>query len=380
MKTDAEKRDACFLCSSPYQVIGAVSIASGTEPDADLYLFGSFPGHEELAKRLRAHALFRSVTDVEMRQFGSNGKWTGFRKIAFAEKLVARFLPDGVSYRCCYVSSRSSMKSATLKVLRDREPDMLRVMFEDGMGSYSDNGNLLGTTRLRALAEKLFGWDVDAPEKTQFTVFLPELLRLPERFAGCQVTPMPRLALTGENRALLEDLFGVEETQRIAERFVVFDISRRANTRLSETELGVLDCCYDLILRYAGRENAIVKPHPKSTGRTASELTLYPYQGLPMEVLYIGMPDLAERVLISFVSSAVFTPKILFDAEPTVICLHRLLKETVYAATFEGIYDRFRGTYREPERVCAPESFEELEELLRRLCPSSAEGGTGGGT
>ena len=50
---------ACFACTTPYQILGAVSIAAAGQAPADLIVFGMFDGYEALAGRIRETGLFR---------------------------------------------------------------------------------------------------------------------------------------------------------------------------------------------------------------------------------------------------------------------------------------------------------------------------------
>ena len=50
MKKSYQSREACFVCSSPYQIIGAISIAKYQKLDADLIITGEFPDYDIVAK------------------------------------------------------------------------------------------------------------------------------------------------------------------------------------------------------------------------------------------------------------------------------------------------------------------------------------------
>ena len=68
-----------------------------------------------------------------------------------------------------------------------------------------------------------------------------------------------------------------------------------------------------------------MKPHPRSKEKTGADIKVYTNTSVPMEVLYAGMENLDGRILITYASSAVYTPKMFFDAEPVVINLFRIV-------------------------------------------------------
>lgn len=368
MKKEYNVRDACFVCSSPYQVIGAIGIASALNAETDIYIFAEFPDYDVVAERISKYNIFSNVYIVNDKKAMGSGSLASLKITFFSEKTVSAYMPGDVAYKEYYTSSRSTLKTAMLHVLRKRNPGMLRVLFEDGMSTYSDDGTLFQVSSLRKKIEKLLGWDIDDPNKIRMMAYLPELVKAPAFLKGHNVEQMPRIVLNDENRRMLADIFSVQEEQMISEKFIIFDTKRRGGAldHLNTEELSVLDECYDYVLSCAG-EDVICKPHPKSVNRTSCEVRLYPYQGIPMEALYVNMPDLKDRVLISHVSSAVFTPKILLDSEPYVICIHKLMPGTSLSQMFTPVYEKFRSTYREPERVYAPETMEELKGILQTL-------------
>lgn len=367
-------RDACFICSSPYQIIGAIGIVKSKNLCADLYIApGEYKVDDSLVKKLRDSRIFSTVIVVslaggsEKRDYVSR-KLRSVRMTVFSEKTLSAYLPSDVSYNAFYASSRSSIKATQLAVLRKRNPNIKRVVFEDGLGSYSENGRLMEVSNLRRFIERLLGWDLDDREKMSVMVYCPELISKFEHLKGISIEQMPRLELNDENRALLSEIFSVQEVNCIQERYIIFDTKRSGGVydHLTADEKARLDSCYEAIKESVGN-NVILKEHPRSAEKTVSLLKTYPYQGLPMEVLYLNMKDLNKRVLISQVSTAVFSPKVLFDSEPIVISLHHLLRDNHLSTEFEGIFDKFRGTYRSPSRVLAPDSIEELRQMLEAI-------------
>ena len=367
MSENYKTREACFICSSPYQIINAISIITNKEMDADLYIFGAFPGYEIIAEKLGAYSLFTSIHAIDLIKIGAKGKSRALKELFFAERTVGRFLDKNIAYHSCYYTSRSSLKSAMLKVLLKRNPGMKRIVFEEGMGTYSDRGNLLSVSKTRCFLEKMLKWNIDNPETTVILAYIPELVHYKAPFDQCVVSPLPRLNLTETNRKMLCDVFSVPDDGSITERCVIFDSKRSGPSLLETDQMLLMDQCYEIIAQYLGKEHVILKPHPRSVEKSSCDLKTYLYQGIPMEILYAEMPDLEHRILVSFVSSAVFTPKILFDAEPTVICLHNIIRDNRISKNFGGIFEKFKDTYRHRERVFSPDSTEELKSYLEAV-------------
>ena len=86
-----------------------------------------------------------------------------------------------------------------------------------------------------------------------------------------------------------------------------------------------------------------------------------------MEIRYLDM-DLDRSCLISVLSTAVISPKMLFDKEPMVLLLCNIdMKASNVDDRFVHIYKDVQSMYRNPERFMIPESLEELEDCLRKI-------------
>lgn len=363
------ERDACFVCSSPYQIIGAISIVKNEKMNADLYITSEFPGYDNIASKLRNYNLFSSVYVIDSPIFRKRGALASIQITVFSEHTISKYMPKDVSYKYYFASSRSTLKAAQLSVLRRRNPNIKRVLFEDGLGSYSDSGRLLSNvSKQRKIIEKVLRWDLDDPQKMCLMVYLPELLSMPEQWKDIPVEKMPRLEMTPENQALLADVFSINQDDYISESHIIFDVKRRGGKLdlLSTDEKAILDKCYDIVVK-AFNDEVICKPHPKSLEVSNCAIKVYQNQGIPMEVLYHIMNDLESRVLIAYVSTAIFTPKILFDKEPIVICLHNFFPDNEISKNFVSIYEKFRSTYRQQERVIAPSSLDDLASVINKL-------------
>lgn len=360
-------KQACFACTTPYQIIGAISITLQYKLNADLYIFGMFPNYEVVADNIRKYDCFENVYSVDCKDIGSPGRIKGFIQMIFSEKTVSFFLPENITYEYYFSSSRALMKTIMQRVLLKRNSQMQRVIFEDGMGTYAKNSHPLQATKAKRFAERILGWKLDIPENTYMMAYIPELVELPDSLNECKVGKMPRLEFNKKNVVMLEKIFLVNSDSRINNKYIIFDVLRRKPSLSEKNRNILLDKCYEMIVQFADRDKVICKPHPRSIIGSAAKVDIYTNQEIPMEVLYASMEDLDERILITYSSSAVFTPKILFDKEPIVICLHNLFSELESSKIFQKIYEKFKRIYRNQHKVMAPATLEELKYFLKEI-------------
>lgn len=120
------------------------------------------------------------------------------------------------------------------------------------------------------------------------------------------------------------------------------------------------------------RSNIMVRVHPRDQSGVFEEkgYTEDTNTGIPWEELLL-YHDFSESILITSFSTAVFTPKIICDQEPRVIFLKRVLLKQNYSEN-EGKPDSFdcfamgvKEMYRDPSRICIPETRDEMLYQLR---------------
>ena len=360
---------AVFACTTPYQVMGAVSIVSAEKTEADLIIFGMFDGYEGLADRVRETGLFRAVTAVVPEGIRAPGHGNALKQMLTARKTVRPFLPEGKAYSRYYSSSRAHIKNILLHELVRRNPDLKIIIYDDGMGTYAGDSHVLNTSRLRKKTERLLGWDLYRPERMEYRVYEPALFTRPKGCEACPVSQMPKAGADPRTAETIARIFQVTPADSIREKVIIFDPLRSADRG---GILPVIDSCYREAVSVFGRENVIIKPHPRSVKQPETDAKIYSRTGIPMEALYAEMPDLEDRILITYASTAVYTPRMLFGKEPRVIALFRITDGET-GSEWQPQFDKFSRAYTDRARIAAPESMEAFSRLIRDIHNSAKD-------
>ena len=357
-----KKIPAYFACTTPYQIIGAIDIVLSKHLVADLYIFGMFKNHEKVAEKLNDRGVFRKVIDVSPNDYKiKNPNIDGTIQVICAKSIVRNFLDDDLCYDTYYYTSYAHLKVLLEHVLLMRNPKMRSVIYDDGTGTYSRNSGIYEISPLRKKLEKFLGWKQIPTDSTSFLVREPELLCLPAKYQDCCVEKMT--TVTEQTKDISKKIFSVDEKKVIKEKVIIFDMLRGTGRVAAET-LEKLDHYYSLIADAFESDNVICKPHPRSRLSSEVEIKQYTDTEIPMEILYSEMQNLENRVLVSYSSTALFTPKMLFGKEPVIISLHKLLP---IGESYSDLFERFRMSYEDRKLVFTPNTEQELEECLRTL-------------
>ena len=167
---------------------------------------------------------------------------------------------------------------------------------------------------------------------------------------------------------IINTLFAKEEQCSIWQKSIILDtvyneIFVPNGTRAYKKLLEAIEKAFavdGVVYKYHPRENTadLSKPHIIA-------------QNVPFEV-FCYWNDFSDKTIISICSTGAFTPKLLFDQEPKVIFLYKLLRKYLISADLdEKLFINFKNSYRDKSRVMIPETVSEFKEMLKSCCDSN---------
>ncbi len=361
-----------FISDTPFQTLNMINVAwhekeKGTGDIFDLCIINQFNAGEYMYEKIREAGLFDHVILVK-KEDRQSIQTQMLRHLLVAKDYVFgksflkrhirkedRSLVLAGGYNYVYSSVMSHIAVALLK----RNPGCNFILVDDGTGSYSGDIGKKGVNhKYHSLASLFSGGKA-------FTNPSKLMLNYPEFFYGSREN-LKIEALPEYEDCFLQFLYSCFDLQRDTntDRKLVFltqpytpaDLNRQAN-------LQVLDCIYPY------RDSVIVRTHPRDP-----DLDIYGSFFLEQpvdlwELRITQFPDIGEKVLLSFYSTAQLTPKFLYDYEPYLIFAYRL-NSGISEASANGIHnmvEKIRSLYRQPEKIFEPKTKDELESLLKRL-------------
>lgn len=115
----------------------------------------------------------------------------------------------------------------------------------------------------------------------------------------------------------------------------------------------------------------ILRDHPKNAEKNFPDIRS---DGNNYMWEFVSKKNISNsNILIGLFSTAQFTPKMLFDCEPFVIFLFNLFPVTDERKKLESIIaGQLKKAYRDPFKVVAPESFEDLRFFLEKYAVNTS--------
>ncbi len=358
--------DSCYFCSTPYQIITAVSLVKQFNEVADLYIVNGFSGASEVADRIRKEKIFSEVRLVK--HYVSPFKnhlltWTWIvLSYARYRRIAKNILIEDTHYNVFYVAGYNLTCRLSYFYLKGKDSSLKKINFEDGIGSY-ENDRFIEPRKQDAFFQRIFiGKNVLQPAYSQ-------LLYWPDLYYWINGHPDRRIdQINGDFKSngmisLFNRIFNFSEDNKITERIILLDCFKdRIFTRLGETQLREI---YNKIFKVCGTSEIIVKRHPRDTTNKEGNIKYYTDEQMPFECICMNM-DCNEKVLISTQSTAVITPKILLGQEPCVLLLYKLVEfQKQMTDTWDAIFNYCRQSYSDPKRFMIPETVDELDDCLK---------------
>ena len=355
--------DAMYICSSPFQVLTAMILAAEHGEEADIYVNGFFSRFDRYVEILKSSGLFKTVRtvpyEIYAKYFNQSGRLTS-RLQAVGNylspgRVSASFIPLDCSYRKIYTPNRDILGRYVQFAHFRRGIKTELILFEEGNSAYMDAAVLRENSVEKALRRLLYGKKAEG---------VPLLLYSPELFFGMKNQyPNQVLSITVSEKTVerLRQIFG--GAVGLPDNSAVIIDTHKSAIFDSDNKKKLED--YYLTIAETLRGGVFLKKHPREY-EDAFEIGKTIDNDNPLEVLYLG-ESAGTLILISFLSTALATPKLMFGREPYILLLYKLVDSSVDDVRIEEYYDKLRELYSDPERIMIPETKEELMQDIDKI-------------
>ncbi len=364
-----------FVVSSPYQILNSLQLHYPFQEEADIYVLEQFGECSSLVESLRESKTFKNVIQVPNMTDSSRKRVKEIinRNIAYSVK-TSPFVKNRV-YDRAYFANIDMTAYMLLKYMKKCNPDIAFDKIEDGLGDYTALECPDISSRIDALFHKLFG-GTEIFQKEELTdiqqrmyVYAPEFL--PENRQTSKVRMIADHSDKKDFREMINRIFGIEEKDKLLYRILLFDAA--AASALDNKVDEILQQTLGTLNKYFLKEEIGIKLHPRRQQDIYQGYNKWGKQSIPPEMLYVNMgEELSDKILVGFLSTANVTPKLMFDKEPYLILLYKIIYNCGDVADidieeFDGITERVKRIYNVKEKIFVPESIEELGGILHSL-------------
>ncbi len=370
---------SCFLCSTTFQLITAMQICYGRREKADLYILPLCPNGSVYRDRISEVKLFHKVSVIDgdslsclyKKQSALRYNINSFLCYLNIKKIVSKMISVDASYDKFYFSSVTPYSKLIQLYFYRYSKKTEIILFDDGEGSYDDPYIIGKLSKADYVARKiLFHYRMN-------TKLILRYLYSPSLYTeinghGYRVKKIQNKLSNDEFVNMINHIFEFNEIDKISEKYIILDVIKEI--RFTQTGKEKLLSIYRKISDIVGKENLIIKQHPRDKDTLSESFQVYNNQSIPLEIIELNS-NIQNKVIITVASTAIFTTKVLLNQEPIVILLNKLFLEDDLLYNTEGRKDgkvqRFNlecfNLYNDKNRFMFPDSIEILEHMLRSI-------------
>ncbi len=332
-----------FLSETYYQTMNCMNIAIHTNnAKCDLFINEMYANSGEIAGKIREQKIFHKVETYNVK-YGKLVKAIRFWDFEhYTEQIFKRF-----DYDVVFFSSRDFLTRCVVTYCKYIMPKIALVSYDEGLGTYISRMESYTNSVERGIIKIRFHDDAN--------LITDKILYKPEAYIGqsedIKLYRMPKIDSAAINAVNL--LYQYDNKKAINGKFIYFDNYFDGK---NETNRKVLKCLVDKT-----KGELTIKKHPQTPEGTYAIGNVYEYPSLPYEVIAINDKDIEEKVLITSMSTSVWTPMLLFNKFPQIILLYPLF-ETTEVNDAKKIIEKMISLYKK-EKIVVVKNLSDLENL-----------------
>ena len=362
-----------FLCTTPFQIFNALRFIMNDSMEScghsDLYIYGGFANSISLYERLLNSGVFNHVYYIAaMPKAKFKSKIYGliilFWKIIFSRVTLQKYATTKIDFTSKYEYLVYSSTPPIVLMLCRTLKHQSAIGIDDGLASYycDDLANDMHSPVFHLVNRIFFGGTlIEKFEK----IFLNNSEMYDGALEHTKVFSLSGKEWTEEKIETIYRIFGYKDNCIYQNHRVVYLMMVGASKTFpinytKETEvLKILDdCSHDFL---------VIRRHPRQAEIDTSEYVVDNISN--MWELECDKQITDDSILVSVCSTAQFTPKILYNKEPYLIFVYKIVLEANdiernAVDNMENLINKLKNSYKNPEKIFVPETFEDFIHIL----------------
>lgn len=369
------KQKILFMCSSPFTIFNSLNmiccINKNLYKNIDIALFHKTDAVSEISKTLQKSKIFDHVYNYQDIQLSKN-KLVTMLLVCFFPKLMFKKMnldPEMKKLPRDYdiiISQNWLFFSMILRM--NKKAKLYKI--EEGVGTYL---KLYGSIAERSVylqyANKLLFRNRLENNYCGLIVYRPDLLYQTSK----DVFKLPQMQK--QFSQLYFDVFQYKKnTLYKTHKHIIFGggemNSLHSNIKKNDSLLSDFMGLYDIINTYIiqNLENRYIlyRKHPAEQRPDIENIEIDQFNNI--WEIECGEQIENHHIMISYMSSCMWTPKILYGKEPTLVFMYPLLSlEKEKMLSMDSYVKKLKSIYSDPKRIHIVSSTEELEKVLSIL-------------
>lgn len=360
---------SCIVCTTPFQIYAALCIAQRSLETIDLYIGNRFSNSQMIAENLSSSSYFNRVNyidqDILLNDRSKKNRYLKRIRLAKLYKNIDRVMEtilENRLYDRIYISNNAVVCRlfALYHIKHNKGCEV--IYYDDGVGTYC-NPEITQFSQIERCFQRLFIDQHITNDSYSYCLFAPELFKKCISVRGEKISKNEPLSRNEINDKSLRDVFGVSTIPELEESVIVLDTLK--TVEFNPDGIAIINAFYrELYSRIPN--NIIFKKHPKDE-EFNDQFPHFDNPSIPFELITYYR-DISNKIIITNMSSAAFNPKLLFDQEPYIIFLFKIMRPYMYTnADIEAMVSRLKELYTDSKKIYIPKSFDEAISMIEEL-------------
>jgi len=369
------------VCDTPYQLMSAILVAGEVARGEDIIFFmNTYLYFEEQSFDYSvSHDSVKAILYYGKKHMGASKLLAGLVDPAKMLRHIDGWA-GGMDITAVIASRTTYMATYIYNEYSKRHPGMPLYLIEEGIGEYSNNMVDTRFTKVCSLLRR----------KTHMDHVACAYFSAPALYPYETPFPIKKIPLPNSwSRGVIDSVFGSEKLAEAAAaldaRHCIFLSDPNSCEIPIPAQAAACDALehriIDVVAGAAGLDDMIIKVHPIDPGFKKEGVESF-YSKLPMESLIYSI-DCRSKYFVSSISTAMLTPKLLFDEEPCLIFTYKILDryismfltDSAHKQRYYDFMEGVMGMYRDPSRCAAPSTLDELRQVVGYMKEKTAGSG-----
>lgn len=349
-----------IVCNTPLQIMGALDIVANnicdTKNKTDLFLIMSFRDSDIISENINKTNLFNHVYRIKP----NKKKITSLFDLLSYKKILSSYdFEDNSFLNNKYSNLFVGDKNLLGVALNYKNKCESVYIYDDGINSYKGNCIIDYNSYKYPFISKLLKTDVLSYKIKKLFVYNKEYCH---SSISNEIEQLPQI---NKNNNVYDILFNVfnynEETDLKKHRIIILD-------QPLEKKKNFNGLTFYEILNKIQINNPLIRLHPVQKNVNYGQYKVDKVNNLWELECIKNLSN--NHILLSFYSTAQFSPKFISDKEPYVFFLYKLFISdygTKEYEEFENMIKVLKDSYKTKDKIYVPKNLEELNYLLKEI-------------
>ena len=303
-----------FVAWTPLHVINIINTKTTYFPEAqsDLYIYGEFSGALEIYENIKQQRLFTNVFYIDLEKTGN--KFTKITNLIVNKNIFVEYT---ATYEKLFIQGENYFSKILYGQSKKENPDLELNYIEDGLGAYVGSEILNLKNKKNKIIDFFNPYSIFKGKLLNYYVYEPALV---EKKSQANYYPLNKLTEANKATKVIRDIFNLEDEIASFPGRVLFLDQPLEDDGFAINEQQLFKQLTELV----GNENIWIKLHPRSNRKKYDGFQIIETT-LPWELYFLNY-DFTHTVIISTVSTAAFTPKLMMNIDSSIILLPKLIQ------------------------------------------------------